>query len=83
MATMNVSLPDELKEFVDSRVSEDHYSSSSEYIRELLRAEWAKQRLRRELVTGFSSENWTTWDQGEHDRLRAHIESRAAESDPE
>ncbi|GGH43173.1 ribbon-helix-helix domain-containing protein [Microbacterium album] len=31
MATMNVSLPDHLKEYVEERVGAEHYTSASEY----------------------------------------------------
>ncbi|MDE0194137.1 MAG: type II toxin-antitoxin system ParD family antitoxin, partial [bacterium] len=34
MATMNVSLPDELKTFVDSQINLGHYGSTSEYVRD-------------------------------------------------
>ena len=34
---MNISLTDDLKAFVDSRVKSRGYSSSSEYVRDLLR----------------------------------------------
>ena len=37
MATMNISLPDALKSYVDSRVSRDGYGTASEYFRELIR----------------------------------------------
>ena len=37
MQTMNVSLPDQLKEFVDKQVISRHYSSVSEYVRDLIR----------------------------------------------
>ena len=37
MATMNISLPDTLKSFIDSRVSNDGYGNVSEYVRELIR----------------------------------------------
>jgi antitoxin ParD1/3/4 len=39
MQTMNISLPEPLKEFVDSQVAEGRYSSVSEYMRELIRAD--------------------------------------------
>ena len=38
MATMNISLPEELKTFVDEQVA-GRYSTSSEYVRELIRRE--------------------------------------------
>ena len=37
MQTMNISLPDQLKEFVDDQVSSGRYSSVSEYVRDLIR----------------------------------------------
>jgi antitoxin ParD1/3/4 len=40
---MNVSLPDALKEFVDAQVQERGYSTSSEYIRDLIRSDQVKQ----------------------------------------
>ena len=45
MDTMNIALPESMKEFVQERVSEGGYSSVSEYVRELIRAD---QRLRAE-----------------------------------
>ena len=37
MNTMNISLPDTLKTFVDQQVKQRGYGSSSEYVRELIR----------------------------------------------
>jgi antitoxin ParD1/3/4 len=37
MATMNISLPDNLKSFIDARVSSDGYGNVSEYVRDLVR----------------------------------------------
>lgn len=37
MATMNISLPDKLKSYVDNRVARDGYGTASEYFRELIR----------------------------------------------
>ena len=56
MSTMNISLPDTLKSFVDSQVSEGDYGSSSEYMRNLLRKEQDRVRLRRLLMEGMESE---------------------------
>ena len=39
METMNVALPESMKQFVQERVSAGGYSSVSEYIRELIRAD--------------------------------------------
>jgi antitoxin ParD1/3/4 len=37
--TMNVSLPEAMKSFVEERLSNDGYGTISEYIRELIRAD--------------------------------------------
>ena len=55
MSTMNISLPDSLKSFVDEQVAGRGYGTSSEYIRELIRADQDRQRLRRLLIEGAAS----------------------------
>ena len=37
MQTMNISLPDPMKQYVEEQVSAGGYSSASEYVRELVR----------------------------------------------
>ncbi len=37
MATMNVSLPDALREWVETKVTDSDYASVSDYVRALLR----------------------------------------------
>ena len=39
MQTMNISLPDPMKQYVEEQVSAGGYSSASEYVRELVRAD--------------------------------------------
>jgi len=59
MQTMNISLPDPLKEFVDHQIADGRYSSVSEYIRELIRADEkrkAESRLEALLLEGLESE---------------------------
>jgi antitoxin ParD1/3/4 len=55
MGTMNISLPDSLKSFVDEQVAERGYGTSSEYVRELIRADQDRQRLRKLLLDGAAS----------------------------
>lgn len=55
MSTMNISLPETLKSFVDAQVSEGDYGSSSEYVRELLRREKDRVRIRRLIMDGGAS----------------------------
>lgn len=56
MTTMNISLPDSLKSFVDGQVSNGDYTSSSEYVRELLRKEQDRIKLRKLILEGMESE---------------------------
>lgn len=37
--TMNISLPDSMRAFVDERLESDGYGTASEYIRDLIRAD--------------------------------------------
>jgi antitoxin ParD1/3/4 len=55
MATMNISLPDELKRFIDEQVSEHSYGTSSEYIRSLVRKERDVAMVRALLLKGARS----------------------------
>ncbi|MFH8654807.1 type II toxin-antitoxin system ParD family antitoxin [Sphingomonas melonis] len=55
MSTMNISLPDTLKAFVDEQVAGRGYGTSSEYVRELIRKDQDRQRLRRLLLDGAES----------------------------
>lgn len=56
MSTMNISLPEALKSFVDSQVADGDYTSSSEYVRDILRKEQDRIRLQRLLLEGMESE---------------------------
>ena len=55
MSTMNISLPNSLKSFVDEQVSERGYGTSSEYVRELIRKDQDRQRLRGVLLAGAAN----------------------------
>lgn len=52
MGTMNIFLPDALEAFVDEQVERNGYGTRSEYLRELLRMEQDRQRLRGWLQRG-------------------------------
>lgn len=68
---MNISLPDALKSFVDEQVAGRGYSTSSEYVRELIRKDQDRQRLRQLLVDGAESAPGAPIDAGYFDTLRA------------
>ena len=55
MATMNISLPEPLKAFVDEQVARGVYGSTSEYVRELIRRDHERSALRDMLLAGAES----------------------------
>lgn len=57
MSTMNISLPDEMKRFVDARIASDGYGTSSEYIRELIRRDRERQQFRQYLQQGMNAKS--------------------------
>ena len=73
MSTMNISLPDALKSFVDGQVSARGYSTSSEYMRELIRKDRDRQRLRGLLLEGAASPPAATADADYFERLRSRV----------
>lgn len=70
MTTMNISLPDALKTFVDAQVAERGYGTSSEYVRELIRKDQDRQHLRGLLLAGVSSQPTQTAGGADFDALR-------------
>ena len=50
MATMNVSLPDAMKDWVDERVQSGQYGNASEYVRALIRMDQDDAEKRRVLI---------------------------------
>ena len=52
---MNISLPASLRAFVDEQVSQRGYGTTSEYVRELIRHDQDRQRLRSLLMEGAAS----------------------------
>jgi len=57
MGTMNISIPDDLRAELDIQVETRGYGSSSEYVRDLIRRDLHRQRLRSLLIEGQQSEH--------------------------
>lgn len=56
MAIMNISLPEEMKSFIEARMAEEGYASASEYLRSLIRdaqKHQARQELEAKLLEGL------------------------------
>lgn len=77
MATMNVSLPESMKEFVDKKVVEASYGTASEYVRELIRRDQDRARLRDMLLQGAKAPLTGMADADYFESLRAGIRKRA------
>ncbi|MCK9544839.1 MAG: type II toxin-antitoxin system ParD family antitoxin [Novosphingobium sp.] len=73
MSTMNISLPDALKAFVDQQVSVRGYGTSSEYVRELIRKDQDIQRLQEMLLDGAKSTPTVPVDAGYFQGLRDRV----------
>lgn len=73
MTTMNISLPDTLKTFVDEQVVSRGFGTSSEYVRELIRKDQERQRLRCLLLEGAASAQTAPADDAYFDGLRERV----------
>ena len=52
MTTMNISLPEEMKAFIEARMATEGFASASEYLRTLIRED-QKRRAKQALETKF------------------------------
>jgi antitoxin ParD1/3/4 len=62
MKSMNISLPDTMRDYIEEQVAQGGYSSVSEYFRELVRQDQkhrANERLQTMLLEGLNSGNAT------------------------
>jgi antitoxin ParD1/3/4 len=73
MSTMNISLPEALKSFVDEQVVKRGYATSSEYVRELIRADQDRERLRKLLLDGAASKSTAAVDENYFSGLRNRV----------
>jgi len=75
MGTMNISLPDSLRDFVDEQVKQRGYGTSSEYMRDLVRKDQGRQQLKALLLAGAASAPTTPVDASYFDALRVRVRS--------
>ena len=86
MQSMNISLPEPLKQFVDGQIAQGRYSSASEYVRELIRDDEkrkAQEQLEALLLEGLqgeaqamTAEDWTAIRKDALARLKARKAGR-------
>jgi antitoxin ParD1/3/4 len=77
VTTMNISLPEELKAFVDRRIQDEGYGSSSEYMRELIRRDRDRVQFRQYLLAGIESKPAGQMDKAYFDTLRRRTQERS------
>ena len=76
VSTMNVSLPESLVRFVARRVARTGYGSASEYVRELIRRDQSRERLRAALLEGLESGPAVDVDEAFWDARRERLPRR-------
>jgi antitoxin ParD1/3/4 len=77
MTTMNVSLPESLRSYVEEQVSARGYGTSSEYVRDLIRKDQDRESLRALLLAGAASPPAGPADAAWFDKLRKHARRSA------
>ncbi len=77
MTTMNISLPETLKAYVDQQIGTRGFGTSSEYVRELIRKDQDRQNLRALLLEGAQSALYGPVDAPYFAELRASITQKS------
>ena len=81
MAQMNISLPEKLKDWVESQVADGNFASSSDYMRDLVRRDRHRReqldRLRMEIRASFDAPLSETDPIDQLGELRTSIKARA------
>ncbi len=57
MASMNISLPDQMRDWVQEQIDSGKYASASDYVRDLIRhdQEYAHQLIQKAITEGIES----------------------------
>lgn len=85
MDTMNISLPEPLKDFVEQQVVQGGYSTASEYVRMLIRDDQkrkAEERLEALLLQGLDSGDATELTKKDWAVIRRTVQQRLTQRKP-
>jgi antitoxin ParD1/3/4 len=77
MTTLNISLPDAMKAYVEAQVQAGQYASASDYIRALVREDQkrrAEQELEAKLLAALDSHDFREVTPELFDRVRARVQ---------
>ena len=85
MATMNVSLPDQMKEWVEAQADTGRYANASDYVRDLIRRDQVKsekiaamqQKIDEGLASGYSTRTMADIRADGRNRFREEQKLRA------
>ncbi|ALF53515.1 transcriptional regulator [Nostoc piscinale CENA21] len=81
MKSINISLPDAMRTYIEEQVAAGSYSSVSEYFRELVRQDQKRQaaeRLEKMLLEGLNSGNATEMTAEDWEDIRQAVRERIA-----
>ena len=79
MDTMNIALPSQMKDFVQTQVEGGGFSSVSEYVRQLIRADQerkAHEKTDRKLLEAIDDGPAIPWTAGELEKLKNRVRQR-------
>lgn len=79
MASLNISLPGPLREWIDAQIEGGRYGNASEYVRELIRRDQerqAQQRLEQLLLEGVKSGKASPLTRQDWAELRTDVAER-------
>ena len=83
MTTLNISLPDSMRAYIEEQTKAEAYSTASEYIRALIRADQkrsAQERLEALLLEGLESGEAGKMTAKDWDDVRGQVQQRLKES---
>lgn len=82
MSTVNISLPDPMRAFIEAQVNEGSYGSISDYVRALIREDQrrkSQEELERKLVAALDSGDYRPMTPEFFEQLRSRIANRQSD----
>jgi antitoxin ParD1/3/4 len=83
MTTMNISLPEPMRDWVEGQIKKGSFGNASEYIRSLIREDQkrsAREELEARLLEGLDSGPATPWTNKDVEALKKRILERHAKN---
>ena len=79
--TLNISLPETMRKFVEDKIANEGYGTISEYVRELIRADQRSEneRLDSLIAEAYASGEPSPLTKGDIDEARRIVKKRIAE----